>query len=167
LDFCGDGRRSALLFVKFGRIFLTHVFQVCNIDAIVERHQKNRESFMAKKHDGGVIVPSALEEDILTLLMKSPQGIYGLDILGRLNTAAEKVGRRNFGVGSLYPALKRMEQQGLVAGRWGEEVPGEESGGARRRYYSISAEGKKSLEATHEFRNALALQQGQLAAQGV
>jgi PadR family transcriptional regulator PadR len=117
---------------------------------------------MAKKHDGGVIVPSALEEDILTLLTKSPQGIYGLDILGRLNTAAEKVGRRKFGVGSLYPALKRMEQQGLVAGRWGEE----ESGGARRRYYSISAEGKKSLETTHEFRLELALQQGQLARQG-
>lgn len=122
---------------------------------------------MARKNDGGVIMPSALEEDILTLLVESPQGIYGLDILGRLNVAAEKVGRNKFGVGSLYPALKRMEQQGLISGRWGEEVPGEESGGARRRYYSISAEGKKSLMATHEFRRALSFQQGQLAVQGV
>ncbi len=121
---------------------------------------------MAKKHDDGVIVPSALEEDILTLLMENPQGVYGLDILCRLNTAAKKVGRKNIGVGSLYPALKRMEQQGLITGRWGEAVPSEESGGARRRYYSISAEGKRSLEVTHQFRLALSLQQGQIAIQG-
>lgn len=121
---------------------------------------------MGKKNDG-VIVLSALEENILTLLVESPQGIYGLDILNRLNAAAKKIGRREFGVGSLYPALKRMEHQRLITGRWGEEVPGEESGGARRRYYSISLEGKKSLDATHQFRRALALQQDQLAPEGV
>jgi DNA-binding PadR family transcriptional regulator len=119
------------------------------------------------KKNGGVIVLSALEENILTLLVESPQGIYGLDILNRLNAAAKKIGRREFGVGSLYPALKRMEHQRLITGRWGEEVPGEESGGARRRYYSISLEGKKSLDDTHEFRQALASQRGQLAPEGV
>ncbi|MBW4526817.1 MAG: helix-turn-helix transcriptional regulator [Phormidium tanganyikae FI6-MK23] len=118
---------------------------------------------MAKKQNDKVIVPSLLEQGILTLLMDSPQGIYGLDILNRFNTAAEEVGRKAIGVGSLYPALKRMEQQGLISGRWGEEVPGEESGGARRRYYSISAEGKRALEASERFHLAL---KGQLSVQG-
>lgn len=115
---------------------------------------------MAKKKDGGAIVLSALEEDLLTVLLGHTQGVYGLDILNRLNVANQKLGRREIGVGSLYPALKRMEQQGLITGRWGDEkFPEEESGGARRRYYSISAEGQEALETTWQYREQLRLAQ--------
>lgn len=126
---------------------------------------------MAKKQEGGAIVLSALEEDLLTVLWGHTQGVYGLDILNRINAANEKLGRRKIGVGSLYPALKRMEQQGLIAGRWGdEEIPDEESGGARRRYYSISADGETALRTTWQYREQLRLAQqpamGQLAPEG-
>jgi PadR family transcriptional regulator, regulatory protein PadR len=112
---------------------------------------------MAKKQEGGgAIIISATEEDILTLILPyAKQGVYGLDIFNRINKANKETERREIGLGSLYPALKRMEQQGLIEGRWGEEALGEESGGARRRYYSISDDGKKALTATQLYRQQL------------
>jgi PadR family transcriptional regulator, regulatory protein PadR len=111
---------------------------------------------MAKKTEGGVIILSATEEDILTVIWGHSQGVYGLDILNRINKANRETNRREIGVGSLYPALKRMEQQGLVTARWGEEALGEESGGARRRYYAISADGEIALSTTQQYRQQLA-----------
>lgn len=110
---------------------------------------------MAKKKEGEVIILSATEEDILTVIWGHSQGVYGLDILNRINRANKETNRREIGVGSLYPALKRMEQQGLVTARWGEEALGEESGGARRRYYAISADGEQALIATQQYRQQL------------
>jgi PadR family transcriptional regulator, regulatory protein PadR len=110
---------------------------------------------MAKKKEGAVIILSATEEDILTVIWGYAQGVYGLDILNRINKANKDTNRREIGVGSLYPALKRMEKQGLITGRWGEETSGEESGGARRRYYAISADGKAALVTTKQYRQQL------------
>jgi PadR family transcriptional regulator, regulatory protein PadR len=114
---------------------------------------------MAKKTEGAVIILSATEEDILTVIWGHAQGVYGLDILNRINKANKETNRREIGVGSLYPALKRMEQQGLMSGRWGEEALGEESGGARRRYYKISADGEKALIVTRNYRRQLSFGQ--------
>jgi PadR family transcriptional regulator, regulatory protein PadR len=111
---------------------------------------------MAKKTEGAVIILSATEEDILTVIWGFSQGVYGLDILNRINRANQETKRREIGVGTLYPALKRMEQQGLISGRWGERI-GEESGGARRRYYSISADGAAALQSTQFYRQKLSL----------
>ena len=108
---------------------------------------------MAKKNDEGGIVLSALEEDLLTAIRGHQDGIYGLDLLGQINTANKKLKRRQIGVGSLYPALKRMEKQGLVKARWGEDDDG--SGGARRRYYSITGLGASALTDTWSYRQQL------------
>jgi PadR family transcriptional regulator, regulatory protein PadR len=107
---------------------------------------------MAKKTEGAVIILSATEEDILTVIWGHAQGVYGLDILNRINKANKETNRREIGVGSLYPALK-----GLVTARWGEEALGEESGGARRRYYSISDDGNKALSVTQLYRQQLSM----------
>src|SRR5262245_31550302 len=45
-----------------------------------------------------------------------------------------------FNVASLYPLLYRMEKRGWVVGRWVEKV-----GQRRRRYYRLTASGKKML----------------------
>jgi PadR family transcriptional regulator, regulatory protein PadR len=96
-------------------------------------------------------LPDRYSEGALTIILQHPNGIYGLDILNRLNTANAQANRGKIGVGSLYPTLKRLEQQGLITGRWGDEdVEAEGSGGARRRYYSISEDGKQALEDTWE-----------------
>lgn len=108
---------------------------------------------MAKNTGDGAIVLSALEEDLLTLIQHHVDGMYGLEVLNKLNEANQRVKRRNIGIGSLYPALKRMEQQGLLRGKWGEE--GSSSGGARRRYYCITAMGQQALNDTWRYRQAI------------
>jgi PadR family transcriptional regulator, regulatory protein PadR len=47
-----------------------------------------------------------------------------------------------FNVASFYPLLYRLEQRGLIAGRWVEKA-----GQRRRRYYKLTASGKKTLQA--------------------
>jgi PadR family transcriptional regulator PadR len=45
-----------------------------------------------------------------------------------------------FNVASLYPTLYRMEEKELIDGRWVEKA-----GQRRRRYYRLTATGKKTL----------------------
>ncbi len=42
---------------------------------------------------------------------------------------------------TLYSAFRRLEQNGMITSYWGDEATG-----ARRRYYSITKEGKKTYE---------------------
>ena len=55
---------------------------------------------------------------------------------------------------TLYTAFRRMENAGYIRSFWGDEAVG-----ARRRYYSITEEGKKRLaeevQAWHETREVL------------
>ena len=51
----------------------------------------------------------------------------------------------SFNVASLYPILYSMERNGLIVGKWVEK-PGQR----RRRYYRITAKGKKRLAAERE-----------------
>src|SRR5712672_2637188 len=46
-----------------------------------------------------------------------------------------------FNVASFYPMLYRLEQRGLIAGRWVEKA-----GQRRRRYYKLTAPGKEILK---------------------
>jgi len=46
-----------------------------------------------------------------------------------------------FNVASFYPLLYRLEQRGLIAGRWVEKAAQR-----RRRYYKLTAQGKKALK---------------------
>jgi DNA-binding PadR family transcriptional regulator len=105
---------------------------------------------MAKRQDKGVIVLSALEEDILTALIG--QRLYGLELLDILNQARQKQGMRDLGVGSLYPTLKRIEEQKLIEGEWGEAV----AESTRRRYYRVTAEGETAITRTQAYRRKLA-----------
>lgn len=106
---------------------------------------------MVKKQNEGVIVISALEEDLLTVILNQGK-IYGLEIRDVLNQARQKQGMRDLGVGSLYPTLKRMEEQKLIKGEWGEAV----TNSTRRRYYTISADGLIAITRTQAYRKELA-----------
>ena len=48
-------------------------------------------------------------------------------------------------VASLYPLLYRLEKRGVIEGRWVEKA-----GQRRRRFYRITAEGKRVLAAQRE-----------------
>lgn len=111
---------------------------------------------MPKKNKEGVIVLSALEEDLLTVLMGGE--LYGLELLDRINQARSKVEMNKLGIGSLYPTLKRMEEAKLIKGEFREPVAGEDS--PRRKYYELLAEGKKAISVTHAYRKLLKQEEG-------
>ena len=75
---------------------------------------------------------------ILSLLDAEPRHGYELSKL----IESRSNGVLSFHVASLYPLLYRMEERGWIVGRWVEKA-----GQRRRRYYSITREGRKILEA--------------------
>ena len=75
---------------------------------------------------------------VLSLLEVRPR--HGYEIGKLIEQKSEK--RIQFRIGSLYPILCRLEQRGLISGRWVEKA-----GERRRRYYRLTAEGRKSLAA--------------------
>jgi PadR family transcriptional regulator PadR len=50
-------------------------------------------------------------------------------------------GTLRFNVASFYPLLYRLEQRGLIQGRWVEKA-----GQRRRRYYRLTVQGRKMLK---------------------
>ncbi|MBD0261264.1 MAG: PadR family transcriptional regulator [Tolypothrix sp. Co-bin9] len=112
---------------------------------------------MGKKQNGlDPVKLSAIDEDILTVMLG--RDMYGLEILNDLNKGRPI----SIGFGSLYPVLNRLEKKGLVSWRWGDES--EETGGARRKYYKVTALGATTLREVQEYRAQLAMRA--LAAQG-
>jgi PadR family transcriptional regulator PadR len=104
-----------------------------------------------REHDETTIRLSALEEDLLTLLLG--RELYGLQVIQAMKTTSNE--QRSISVGSLYPTLHKMEKKGVVRSWWGEETP-EERGHARRRYYTATGLGQRVLAATQQRRLGLA-----------
>lgn len=80
-----------------------------------------------------------LETLILSILDQGPG--HGLEISRRLHDSG--CGALRLKEGSLYPALYRLENSGLVEAAWEEETKGRR--GARRRIYHLTAKGTKAL----------------------
>jgi transcriptional regulator len=74
---------------------------------------------------------------ILSLLEARPR--HGYEI-GKLIEAKSR-GKLQYRIASLYPMLCRLEDRGLIAGRWVERA-----GERRRRYFRLTAEGRRVLE---------------------
>ena len=73
---------------------------------------------------------------ILALLEARPR--HGYELAKLIESRSD--GRLRLRVGSLYPILCRLEDRGLIAGRWVER-PGER----RRRFYRLTAAGHGML----------------------
>jgi transcriptional regulator len=73
---------------------------------------------------------------ILAQLEAGPS--HGYEIARRIE--ARSNGAVSFHVASLYPVLYRLERRGLIAGRWLEKA-----GQRRRRHYTLTASGRKTL----------------------
>jgi PadR family transcriptional regulator PadR len=71
---------------------------------------------------------------------------YGVSIKKEIETRLS----RNVSVGALQSALKRLEQKGYLKSHEGEVTP--ERAGRPRRYFSITAYGKKAVEYTRNTR---------------
>jgi PadR family transcriptional regulator PadR len=88
---------------------------------------------------GGDLLRGHLETLILSMLDQGQA--HGLEIIRRLHESG--CGALRLKEGSLYPALYRLENAGLVEAAWEEETKGRR--GARRRIYHLTAKGTKAL----------------------
>src|SRR6266550_6547166 len=78
--------------------------------------------------------------ELLILSLVEDQPRHGYDIGTLIEQRSNGVLR--FNVASLYPLLYRLEKRGWIQGRWVEKV-----NQRRRRYYRLTADGKKVLAA--------------------
>jgi transcriptional regulator len=76
--------------------------------------------------------------DMLILKTLALESMHGLGISRRI----EQITRGVFQVqpGSLFPALHRMEQEGWIAGEWGES-----QNKRRAKYYCLTSAGRRRL----------------------
>jgi PadR family transcriptional regulator PadR len=78
---------------------------------------------------------------VLSLVEDHPRHGYEIGQLIELRSR----GVLHFNVGSLYPLLYRLEHRGWIKGRWIEKA-----GQRRRRYYRLTAAGRKVLAAQRD-----------------
>jgi PadR family transcriptional regulator, regulatory protein PadR len=90
-----------------------------------------------KKRVRSPIARGSAELAILALLAE--QALYGFEISKQIEERTE--GALHFTLASLYPMLYDLEKRGWIKGRWEAN-----SAGRDRRYYSLTAAGKKELE---------------------
>lgn len=86
---------------------------------------------------GKDLVAASATPLILSVLLAGES--YGYDIIRQVRTLSGD--RLDWSEGMMYPALRRLEQKGLLESRWvGSEA------GPRRKYYSITKRGKAALK---------------------
>jgi PadR family transcriptional regulator, regulatory protein PadR len=81
--------------------------------------------------------------ELIVLSIVEPRARHGYEISKLIE--ARSAGQVKFHVASLYPLLYRLEERGWLQGRWVEE-PGER----RRRFYTLTAEGRRVLARQRE-----------------
>lgn len=89
------------------------------------------------------------EELVLLTVAANHDEAYGVLIMDSLQ---ESLGR-NINISAVHVALKRMEKKGFVTSRYGG-ITGER-GGRRKKFYVITAFGKKKLDEQYELRTAI------------
>ena len=77
--------------------------------------------------------------DLLILKAVSLGPLHGYGVLLRLQQISND--RLQIQQGSLYPALYRLEHQGLIAGEWGES-----ENKRKAKYYTLTAAGRRRLQ---------------------
>jgi PadR family transcriptional regulator, regulatory protein PadR len=78
--------------------------------------------------------------ELLILSLVEDRQRHGYEISKLIESRSE--GALRFNVASLYPMLYRMEKRGWIQGRWVDKA-----GQRRRRYYRLTAAGRKVLRA--------------------
>ncbi len=96
------------------------------------------------------VLRGTLEMLVLKTLTLSP--LHGWGIGKRIQQLSE--GALEVNQGSLYPALQRLEQRGLIGSEWGAS-----DNNRRARYYRLTPRGRKALgeekESWHRFVTAV------------
>ena len=85
--------------------------------------------------------------EVLILALLEERDRHGYEIAKLIDDRSG--GAIRFHVASLYPTLYRLERRGLIQGRWVERA-----GVRRRRFYRLTSDGQKTLDAQRRSWNA-------------
>lgn len=96
---------------------------------------------MAAPNKKAELLQGTLELLVLRLLQSGEMN--GWDIMQRIRLVSQDV--LSVTPGALYPALHRLEERGLVAAGWGAS-----DNNRRARFYSLTAAGRKQLQAERQ-----------------
>lgn len=89
------------------------------------------------------------EELVLLMVAAQHDQAYGVSILEGLEGELE----RKVNISAVHVVLKRMEDKGFVKSRYGGIT--EDRGGRRKKFYVITAIGKRMLDEQHALRNGI------------
>jgi DNA-binding PadR family transcriptional regulator len=89
------------------------------------------------------------EELVLLMVAALHDEAYGVAILEGLEEELKK----SLNISAVHVALKRMEDKGFVKSRFGGIT--EDRGGRRKKYYVITALGKRMLDDQYALRNGI------------
>lgn len=89
------------------------------------------------------------EELVLLMVAALHDEAYGVSILENLETRQNK----KVNISAIHVTLKRLEDKGLVVSRFGGIT--NDRGGRRKKFYVITALGKKLLDSQYELRTSL------------
>ena len=92
------------------------------------------------------------EELVLLTVGALADNAYGVTIK---ETLAEKIGK-NPSIGALHSTLYRMEEKGYLSSREGGAT--QDRGGRKKKYYKLTAYGRKALISVNDIRMELARQ---------
>lgn len=92
---------------------------------------------MSTEKEKAELLQGTLDMLILKALQLEP--MHGFGLAQRLKQMSAEVFQVE--MGSLYPALVRLEKQGWIKGEWGTS-----EANRKARYYSLTAAGRKQLE---------------------
>jgi DNA-binding PadR family transcriptional regulator len=85
-----------------------------------------------------------LEHLVLLAILRLGSDAYGIPILDEVSARSG----RDVSRATVYVALKRLEQKGLVSSRLGDSTP--ERGGRAKRYFKLKPSGLKALRESRE-----------------
>ena len=101
------------------------------------------QQYIATRHMKNPILDRELKRgsaELLILSLVEARPRHGYEMSKLIESRSE--GAVRFNVASLYPLLYRLEKRGWIEGRWVDKAEQR-----RRRYYRLTAQGKKVLRA--------------------
>lgn len=103
------------------------------------------------KRRAGELLP--LEHRILEIVARSRAELHGFALAARLAPGDDE--KKLVGHGTLYKALDRLREQGLVEARWEDPEVAEDERRPRRRLYKITDTGRVALTSKVRSRSAV------------
>lgn len=99
------------------------------------------------RYKGGIILKVSKEllkgsTNMLVLSLLENENMYGYQMIKKLSEKSQNV--FEFQEGTLYPILHSLEEKNLISSYW------DNTGAKKRKYYTITKEGKKRLKEQKE-----------------